>query len=383
MASPNPLIPHLDELASTIEMSSQDVRTKAALRLLDEVRGSVVQVSVITDPVTDKRVFGDGFFINDGTEIVTSNFLIQNAYDGKSIEVLTHKGETFSAQIEKRENGHDEVVLKLPTAKSGTHKALKLGPSGDLVEGEALYLYGHKDINDFPILAAGRMNSHYRQKLADGEKHQFIDCLMPKDIGKSGSPLLNSDGEVVGIYQGDYVGNSDTKNILVKFDDVYELQKMTNPNMQLPKFEDVVDLDDTTQQEAAVETAKPFAEVKKPSTEQLEAIEAKFGKIVKPTVIEFEADWCVYCKKQEPLLNKAEKTYGQDINVVRLNIDKDENADLAAAYEVKGLPCTIFIGVSPDGEILRQETLTGYGPGTFQQLIDQLMADRVKDKKAQ
>lgn len=381
MVSPNPLIPHADELASTIEMSNRDIRTQAAQRLLEEVRGSVVQVMVITDPEADKKFCADGFFINDGTEVVTSNFLIQNAEGGKSIEVVTSTGEKFAAQIEKQENGQNEVILKLPGAKPGGHKSLTLGSSDDLVEGEALYLYGHKDVTKQPILAAGRMKSHYRQKAEDGEKHQFIDCVMPIEIGLSGSPLLNSEGEVVGMYRADYESKSGNKNVLVKFDDVYELQKMTNPNMKQPKFADVVDLDNTSQQEEVMETTEPVAELKKPSAEQLAAIGSKFGNVDKPTVIEFQADWCGYCKKMEPLLDGAEKTYGKDLKVLHVNFDTEK--DLVRAYGVTGLPTTIYIGVSPEGEILYQETSMGaLSEDAFQSHIDKLMKDKMQGGKS-
>ncbi|MBX9771355.1 MAG: trypsin-like peptidase domain-containing protein, partial [Candidatus Obscuribacterales bacterium] len=317
MATPNPINPENSELASTIDMAGQDVRTKAAKRLLEDVRGSVVTVTA----GKDNEFTCDGFFINDGTEVVTSNSIFQSPEDMENIHVLTSKGELLSAKIEKRQDGRDEVVLKLPV-KAG--KGLPLGLSDDLVESEGVFLYGTRDLNSPAVLAAGRMKSHYRDRAGDTEKLQFLDCLMPPGIGKPGSPLLNSDGEVVGVYRSVLPFKpAESKNIFVKFDDVYELQVMLDPKAAHSELASSgAEADESVE---TVETAKPVQQADKPTAEQLEAIEAKFGKITKPTVIDFSADWCPACQKLEPVLDKAEKENGDAMKVVRINYDKDKD----------------------------------------------------------
>lgn len=362
-ASPN--LPDYSEIVSSFKGENDDVRLEAANRLLDEVRGAVVKVVAGGNAC-------DGFFIKDATTIVTSNELFQKPDADKDIEILTDNGDVLKGHIKCRDDKHEEVEVAVEGVKPNQYKGLKLGSTDSLAPKDVVYLYGHT-IADFhdekkkAVLADGAFQKRYTataEQFGEGVqttgKHRFLDSVMLPDLGMSGSPLLNDEGEVIGMYQKETPTTS------------------TNPNKALVVCDDVSEL-----KEVIGESKSESKPDNRTTNEQAEEIANRLGKLSKPTVIEFEADWCVYCKKQQPLLDKAQQTYGEDINVVRLNIDKDENADLAAAYGVKGLPCTIFIGVSPEGELLRQETLTGYGPGAFQQLIDQLMADRVKDKPAQ
>lgn len=350
MAGLNPFIPSSEEFASILKLEAQDIRTQAAKRLLEDVRGSLVKVIA----GADTKFCCDGFFINDGTEIVTSNNIFQSPDDLKNIQIETSTGEVIAAVIEKRDAGLDEVILKLPGVKAGSHKGLKLGSSDDLVERESVYVYGHKEWNAPPILAAGRVQSHYFVGGENTPKHQFIDCVMPPEIGMSGSPLINEDGEVVGMYRTERETKpSASKNVLVSFDDVYEIQKVL---------------------EGKKETVSVEETVEKPTAEQLKAITDKMGKLTKPTVIEIGADWCPACQKMQSVLDKTEKKHAEDLQVVRVNFDKER--EFARAYNVRALPTVIYIGVGPDGEILSQEDSVGFSESAFQQHIDKLLEDK-------
>lgn len=359
MAPSNPLIPSSEEFASILKLEEQDIRTKAAKLLLEDVRGSVVKVIA----GADTKFCCDGFFINDGTEIVTSNNIFQSPDDLKNIQIETSTGEVIPAVIEKRDAGVDEVILKLPGVKAGSHKGLKLGSSDDLVERESVYIYGHKEWNAPPILAAGRVQSHYFVGGENTPKHQFIDCVMPPEIGMSGSPLINEDGEVVGMYRAERETKpSASKNVLVSFDDVYEIQNVLEGKKET----------------ASVESAET---VEKPTDEQLKAITDKIGQLTKPTVIEIGADWCPACQKMQSVLDKTEKKHGEDLQVVRVNFDKEK--EFARAFNVKALPTVIYIGVGPDGEILSQEDSVGFSESAFQQHIDKLLKGRKPETSPQ
>ncbi len=358
----NPLAPDFSEVVSSFKNDVDDRRLQTAIRLLEEVRGSVVKVIAGGHAC-------DGFFIEDGTKIVTSNELFQTSGAENAIEIQTSTGALLKGKIESQDNRHEEVVVNLEGVKPNTYRGLKLGSTDDLELREDVYLYGHNtdifnDPRKKPILAIGSLQTRYvasAQEFGDEEgekkssKHHFLDCSMPQNVGMSGSPLLNQAGEVIGMYQQETPTlPSKSKNVLVICDDVSELKEI------LP----VAEADD-----------KPAAEADhKPTAKQLEAIEAKFGKITKPTVIDFSADWCPACQKLEPVLDKAEKENGDAMKVVRINYDKDK--DLARAFGVQALPTIIYIGVSPDGEILYQDQSVGFSKDNFQQHIDQLMKDR-------
>ncbi len=72
---------------------------------------------------------------------------------------------------------------------------------------------------------------------------------------------------------------------------------------------------------------------------ETEVLKAK-GKIL----IDFNADWCGPCQMMKPILTEFADKH-DDIAVIGVNID--ENPDLAARYQVSGIPCLV---VMEDGE---------------------------------
>lgn len=59
-----------------------------------------------------------------------------------------------------------------------------------------------------------------------------------------------------------------------------------------------------------------------------------------PVLVDFSADWCGWCKKMEPHLEKFSADRKGQISVMRL--DTDNNPDIATKYNIEGLPTTIL-----------------------------------------
>lgn len=55
-----------------------------------------------------------------------------------------------------------------------------------------------------------------------------------------------------------------------------------------------------------------------------------------PVLVQFTADWCPYCRKMEPLINKLQGMGAYGMKVV--DIDMDEEPELAAQFTVQMLP---------------------------------------------
>lgn len=63
----------------------------------------------------------------------------------------------------------------------------------------------------------------------------------------------------------------------------------------------------------------------------------------RPTVVEFTASWCVYCRRLEPVLDRLAEKMGDEIHIGK--IDTDEEAELAERYGVSVIP-TLYLFIN-------------------------------------
>ncbi|RLM53366.1 thioredoxin [Halobellus sp. Atlit-31R] len=63
-------------------------------------------------------------------------------------------------------------------------------------------------------------------------------------------------------------------------------------------------------------------------------------------VLDFHADWCGPCKKQDPILEELMAEYG---DVEFQKIDVDDEQEIANQYQVRSLPTVV---VERDGDIV-------------------------------
>lgn len=75
----------------------------------------------------------------------------------------------------------------------------------------------------------------------------------------------------------------------------------------------------------------------------------------KPALVDFWAPWCGPCKAIGPILEEIAKTYGDKVNVVKVNVD--ENPKTSLLYGVRSIPTVLFI---KDGKV--KETKIGMMP---------------------
>lgn len=64
-----------------------------------------------------------------------------------------------------------------------------------------------------------------------------------------------------------------------------------------------------------------------------------FHKIInaeKPVLIDFYATWCGPCQMLSPVLKQVKDNLGERISIIKIDVDK--NQDIAASYQIKGVP---------------------------------------------
>jgi thioredoxin 1 len=68
--------------------------------------------------------------------------------------------------------------------------------------------------------------------------------------------------------------------------------------------------------------------------------DAQVLKSDKPVLVDFWAEWCGPCKMIGPSLEEISEELGEQVNIVKLNID--DHPDTPAKYGVRGIPTMIL-----------------------------------------
>ena len=145
---------------------------------------------------------GSGFILTEDGYVVTNCHVIEGA---TQVEVVTHEGTTYPAEVVGQDATNDLAVLKvdaqgLPAATLGSSDALVIGdmvaaignPLGELTSTQTIGYVSGKD----------------RDVTTDGTIISMIQTDAAINPGNSGGPLFNMRGEVVGITTAKYSGTT-------------------------------------------------------------------------------------------------------------------------------------------------------------------------------
>lgn len=139
-----------------------------------------------------QRSLGSGFIIDRDGSILTNNHVVENA---QKIVVKLADGQEYEAKVVGRDPKTDIAVIKI-NAK-GNLPVASLGDSDRLEVGEWVMAIGNPFGLDNTV-TSGIVSAKGRQ-IGQGPYDNFIQTDASINPGNSGGPLINLNGEVVGI----------------------------------------------------------------------------------------------------------------------------------------------------------------------------------------
>jgi len=140
-----------------------------------------------------RKSLGSGFIVSKDGYILTNNHVVKDAEDIKI--TLTNKNE-YDAKVIGSDEDMDIALLKIDVKED--LPVVKLGDSDALEIGEWVVAIG----NPFGLehtVTVGVISAKGRSGLGTGTYEDFIQTDASINPGNSGGPLINIDGEVIGI----------------------------------------------------------------------------------------------------------------------------------------------------------------------------------------
>ena len=168
---------------------------ESGLRLVNKVQPSIVLI-VTYDRLGKLLNQGSGFFVARD-RVITSKHVIADAVH---LRIVLANGKAFAVKgVVARDEGGDLVLLRV---KVGNSQGASLTIKEDFPsKGERVYVVGHR--GGGWSVSSGDLLAIYDFKDV-GERLRITAQLMP---GSSGSPVLNGDGEVIGVAGSVFMSN--------------------------------------------------------------------------------------------------------------------------------------------------------------------------------
>ncbi len=137
---------------------------------------------------------GTGMLIDDNGSILTNSHVVDGA---TNILVLLADGRQFKAKLVGTDSKTDLAVIRI--SGKGPFPYLKFGDSDKVEVGEWVVAIGHPRGLDQTV-TQGIISAKHRRGIADPSSYQdFLQTDAAINPGNSGGPLLNLEGEVIGV----------------------------------------------------------------------------------------------------------------------------------------------------------------------------------------
>lgn len=222
----NKLTPALNKTEQTQDIASD--RQTAITRAIAKVSNAIVGINVeeereVRNPFYDDPFFrqffgnqgsqkqvvkglGSGYIISADGYILTNDHVAGNA---SKISVTLTSGETVQAKLIGSDPISDVALIKID---KGNLPFMPLGNSDNIIIGEWVIALGNPfglfEINDQPTVTVGVVSATNMKINADGNRvyKEMIQTDASINSGNSGGPLIDTDGNVIGMNTIIYTG---------------------------------------------------------------------------------------------------------------------------------------------------------------------------------
>lgn len=191
------------------------------ISVYEKINPAIVSIDANLD---DGFSAGTGCVVRSDGVILTGSHVIEGA---KDIDVTTSDGKVYKASIlAKMGKNKDLALLKIEPKKS--LRTISFGDSEDIKVGQKVLAIGN------PFGFSGTLTSGIVSRIDYAKGRIQTDAAI--NPGCSGGPLLNSQGEVIGISQSIYNPDNNISNIGIGF---------AIPVNEAKKFIETANLDNT------------------------------------------------------------------------------------------------------------------------------------------
>lgn len=188
------------------------VEESAMTNAIDQVIPAVVSISVQkTKANQDQELTGGTGFIFDKTGLILTNKHVVKRNEADGFTVTLNDKREFTAKILAEDPFDDVAILKIVAGEEGSSlpefPVVKLGDSAGLKLGQKVLVIGNALVKYSNSVAAGIVSAlnrdisayYYDFKGPSENLSGLIQTDAPVNYGNSGGPLINLQGEVIGM----------------------------------------------------------------------------------------------------------------------------------------------------------------------------------------
>lgn len=193
---------------------------KSAVSIYEKINPAIVSVD---SQLSDGMSCGTGCIIDKSGIILTSAHVIDI---GKNIVVTMSNGQNYDAELLKQYGVSNDIALlkiNVPTEL----RTVKLGDSAKIKVGQKVLAIGN------PFGFNGTLTQGIISRIDYAKNRIQTDAAI--NPGSSGGPLLNTNGEIIGINQAIYNPDNNISNIGIGFATPINLIKESLSGMNLSR----------------------------------------------------------------------------------------------------------------------------------------------------